>query len=486
MSRPAWVRLDNASNIFLAARSDSDPKVFRLSAEMDAPVDPDVLQEALDATFDRFPLYHAVLRQGLFWHYLQDSDLRPQVQPDVLPSCSALYFPGEAALMFRVVHRENRIALEVFHALSDGTGALWFLTELLVDYCRRREAEPGPAMVPEAAAASGPTVAPAPSSAPGHGLSADSFGSYFRRRRVPKPPSRDSAMARAFGEAAASSLQAADTAAMPAAPDAPEAAEPRRSGVLRARGTRTPDARTHAIELSMPAKQVIALAKSEGASLSMYLVALFFESVRATATGRGARAGSGDGPGAHRTLAVSVPVNLRQFFPSDSARNFFATVRLAHTYGEGDDSLAAVAADLEEQFRPRIAPEALGERLRRLIRLEQMPLLRILPWPVKDAALSAANHLTNRGLTIAISNMGRVVLPEPAEAHVRRMYLQVSAARPQFCSMSHGETLTISFTSPFVEADHVRAFARHLTAHGVKVQVAANRVREDELAQVHA
>ena len=63
MSRPAWVRLDNASNIFLAARSDSDPKVFRLSAEMDAPVGPDVLQEALDATFDRFPLYHAVLRQ---------------------------------------------------------------------------------------------------------------------------------------------------------------------------------------------------------------------------------------------------------------------------------------------------------------------------------------------------------------------------------------------------------------------------------------
>ena len=67
------MRLDNASNIFLAARSDTDPKVFRISAEMDHDVDPQLLQEALDATYGRYRLYHAVLRSGVFWYYLQDS-----------------------------------------------------------------------------------------------------------------------------------------------------------------------------------------------------------------------------------------------------------------------------------------------------------------------------------------------------------------------------------------------------------------------------
>jgi hypothetical protein len=43
VTRRAWVRLDNASNIFLAARSDADPKVFRISAEMDHEVDPQLL-----------------------------------------------------------------------------------------------------------------------------------------------------------------------------------------------------------------------------------------------------------------------------------------------------------------------------------------------------------------------------------------------------------------------------------------------------------
>ncbi|MFT4166698.1 MAG: hypothetical protein QM650_15775 [Microlunatus sp.] len=91
MTQRAWVRLDNASNIFLAARSAADSKVFRLSAELDQEVDPGLLQEALDTTYDRYRLYHAVLRRGVFWYYLQDSDLHPVVTAEDLPSCAPIY-----------------------------------------------------------------------------------------------------------------------------------------------------------------------------------------------------------------------------------------------------------------------------------------------------------------------------------------------------------------------------------------------------------
>src|SRR5699024_3603551 len=133
-TRRAWLRLDNASNIFLAGRTDADPKVFRISAETDHEVDPYLLQQALDHTYNRYPLYHAVLRRGVFWYYLQDSDLRPVVTADELHTCSALYQVDRRDLLFRVVHHRQRVALEVFHALSDGTGALWFLTDLLTEY----------------------------------------------------------------------------------------------------------------------------------------------------------------------------------------------------------------------------------------------------------------------------------------------------------------------------------------------------------------
>ena len=45
-------------------------------------------------------------------------------------------------------------------------------------------------------------------------------------------------------------------------------------------GTRTPDNRTRVVELTMPTAEVLALARAEGVALTMYLTAVFFESVR--------------------------------------------------------------------------------------------------------------------------------------------------------------------------------------------------------------
>lgn len=452
MTRRAWARLDNASNIFLAARNDADPKVFRLSAELDHDVDPARLQRALEVTFDRYPLYHAVLRKGLFWHYLQDSDLSPVATRDELSPCAPLYFPDRRTLLFRVVHHGRRIAVEVFHALSDGTGALWFLTDLLEEYFR----EPGP---------QAPGTDPAE---PRHELTRDSFAHYFRRRRGPAHGP--------FGSAAAAPALAVDPGGLSAAGGAgppPLTRLPRRR-VLRLRGTRSPDNRPRVVELSAPVNAMLALARAEGVTLTAYLVALFLDSVRRSV-------GEARVP---QTLTVSVPVNLRQFFPSTSARNFFATTRLGHTFDATADDLGSVSRSLDAQLRGRVTPQRLERKLRRLIRLERLPLLRILPRVVKDAVLALINRANNRSLSVAISNLGRVRLPEPAESHVRRMFLHVSAVRPQFGAVSHDGVLTVSFTSPFTEVDHVREFARNLTGRGVTVTLAENRVTEDELEGV--
>lgn len=474
--RRHWVRLDNASNIFLAARSDVDTKVFRMAAELDHEVDPALLQEALDATYERFPLYHAVLRRGVFWYYLQDSDLRPVLEPETEHTCAPIYQADRRTLLFRVVHHRRRVSLEVFHALSDGTGALWFLTALLEEYCRRRFA-------PEDEAAAR-TVEPEV-----HELAADSFAHHFRRRtraeraaRAREEQERAAHEEEFSREAASAMLRAEEEPEIAEEPaeedfDFPDPAPPAPRRVLRLRGTRTPDHRTRVLELTMPVAPVLALAKGEGVAMSMFLTAAFFEAIRRTgALDRDARGA--------RTLTASVPVNLRQFFPSDSARNFFATITVSHTYGAGGDSLGEVARRLQEDFGAEARPEALEGRLRRLIRVERAPLARIVPRPLKDVLLGLANRANNRSLTVAISNLGRVTLPEAAAPHVGRMLFHVSAARPQFCAISHAGLLTISFTSPFVETDHVREYARILAEAGIEVSVAASRTTEAELAEV--
>ncbi|HEY5784069.1 MAG TPA: hypothetical protein VIT65_04775, partial [Microlunatus sp.] len=360
------------------------------------------------------------------------------------------------------------------------TGALWFLSDLVTAYIRLRPAglnrpfdvsceavDPG-ADRGRADRGKGPDDDAA---VPAHGLIIDSFAHYFRRRRHLEPAASESA----FSRATAPPLAGDDDDVRSPPSRTREIGWVRRQSskrVYRVGGTRTPDNRTRAVELTMQAKGVLALARAEGVALTMYLTALSFESIRKSSGNLGKNA----------TLAASVPVNLRQFFPSTSPRNFFATIRVEHTYGEGADDLGAICRRLDSQFRPKATPEALEKKLQKLVRFERMPLLRIVPRPLKDVILRLVNWGSNRGLSIAVSNLGPVTLPESAEAHVRRLLFHVSAVRPQLCAISHAGLLTVTFTSPFTETDHIKEFARLLTANGVDVTVAAARVTEAELA----
>lgn len=454
--RRNWVRLDNASNIFLAAMNPQDTKVFRLSAEMEETVDPDFLQQALDQTYANYRLYHSVLRRGIFWYYLEESDLRPQVKLDTNPTCEALYHFDRRELLFRVVYWKKRISLEVFHALSDGTGALWFFQDLVQEYVHLKHPE------------SRPESSASPRDYSHHRLVEDSFARYFRKSESGNFTKVAQSAIRSLSEYGKLAGRKASGLLMPVA-------DPNESGnkVYQVKGTRTPDDRPRVVEMEMPVRAALSEAKRQQTSLTIYLTALFMEAIRRSAPQfKGAE-----------TMAVSVPVNLRQFFPSDSARNFFSVTRLEYTYGEEPegDTLETICRKLKEQFEPQLSKESLEGWLSRLIAFEYNPMARVIVRPLKDLALKWMNYRNNRNLTIAISNLGRISFAPSVDEHVQQVYFHTVAVRPQFCAISHGDVLTVSFTGPFVETDIQREFARMLRDVDIPVTVAVNKVTKEEL-----
>ena len=56
------------------------------------------------------------------------------VKEETKPPCSRLYIPDKKSLLFEVSYYKNRINFEVYHALTDGTGAMHFLQELVQNY----------------------------------------------------------------------------------------------------------------------------------------------------------------------------------------------------------------------------------------------------------------------------------------------------------------------------------------------------------------
>ena len=133
-SRAYWRNLDNAAKMFSAASSAKDTRVFRFYCLLKEDVDGLLLQEALNKTVCKYPVFLSVMRIGLFWHYLERSELRPIVREEYKEPCSCLYVRDKKTLLFEVTYYKRRINFEVFHALTDGTGATEFLRELVKNY----------------------------------------------------------------------------------------------------------------------------------------------------------------------------------------------------------------------------------------------------------------------------------------------------------------------------------------------------------------
>lgn len=453
-----WVRLDNASNIFLAAMSTIDTKVFRLIGEFRDEIDLGLLQQALDKVYAQYPLYHSVLRRGFFWYYLQRSNIQPQVVRDTLQPCSPLYHFDKKELLFRVIYNGKRVHLELFHVLSDGTGALWFFEYLLKEYVllhypqarleyekynqtkRKRDLE-------------------------------DSYVTYFRDKNNHN-----------FTEVAQSALHKFATGSKRATfkyrckarsiLSKSEQKKLAKKTFYQIKGNKTPDWRTKIIELEMPVKKVLALAHEYETTLTIYLIALFFEAVR--------KASGGFSNG--ETISISVPINLRTFFPSNSPRNFFSTVRLRYTYAKNrEPKMKKICSTLTRQLKYQTNKENLERRLGRLIAFEYNPFNRIVPRPLKDGILKVINYFNNRNITVSMSNLSRVRFPEGVDSQIGTVYFHTSVVRPQFSMISHGDRLSITFTSPFIETEIQEQFVRELTNKGVAVTVAANKVTAEEL-----
>ena len=132
--RAYWRNLDNAAKMFSAASSPKDTRVFRFYCVLKEKIDEKILQTALNQTIQKYPVFLSVMRKGLFWHYLEKCDLRPVVREEYKEPCSHLYVRDKKELLFEVTYYKNRINFEVFHALTDGTGATEFLRELVKNY----------------------------------------------------------------------------------------------------------------------------------------------------------------------------------------------------------------------------------------------------------------------------------------------------------------------------------------------------------------
>ena len=419
-TKPAksWNRLDNAAKIFPPTTTRRDPKVFRFSCRFTEEIDPEVLQKALDSAIRDFPVFRCILKNGAFWYYLEESTLEPRVQEESVPPCSTMY-KNSKKLLFQVLYFRQRVSLEVYHALTDGTGAMQFFKDLVCRYLSL--------LHPDAA---GGSVFSDYDASYTQRMN-DSFEKYYDKKNKERNP----------GDPPAFQL----------------------------RGLKNPEGVMTILEGLAPTGELLRAAKEYVATATVLLTSILLRNI-----GMEMRVADRKKP-----VILTIPVNLRNYFDSQSARNFFSLIPAGMAFPNGVPTLEEILPAVKEQFSQRLTLEYLQNRLDGLEGLEHNPMSRIVPLPIKDLAIKMAFRLSERASSAALSNVGVVSLPEPLLQYVEYFDVMTSTPKLQLCVCSCGGVTSLCFSSAFAAPDVPRRFFRTLSDLGVPLTIVTNRNEEE-------
>ena len=417
--RAYWRSRDNAAKLFSAASSPKDTRVFRFYCELKEEVKEEILQEALNQTIQKYPVFLSVMRKGLFWHYLEKSELRPVVREEYKEPCSSLYVRDKKTLLFEVTYYKKRINFEVFHALTDGTGATEFLRELVKNYLYLIHEED---LEPVELSNQYLTV---------KDQEDDSFSRYYD-------------------------------------PDFPRKKKKKIRAVQIKKGGKGYE-ELQINEASMSVKELLGIAREKKVSMSVLLTAAFICAIHEEMSRMQEK----------KPVILMVPVNLRKIFPSDSMLNFFGYIEPGYQFGGGKDSFEDVLEAVKLYFQENLSKEHMAGRMNELIAIEKHKILKWAPLELKNRCIRAGAKMAEQEVTAVLSNMSVVKMPEDYAQYIEKFGVYTSTNRTELCICSFQDTLSLGFTSRYDSTNIQRNFYRILKELGASVKVAEPDFPED-------
>ena len=418
-----WMRLDNAAKIYPAAKRRNWNNFFRLSVTLTEPIDTAVLRAALDVTVRRFPSIAVRLRRGAFWYYLEEIPKAPDIQPE--KSCPLAHVPfGQVRqCAFRVLVYHDRMAVEFFHAVTDGTGGLIFLKTLTAEYLCQK-----------------------------YGISIPAEKGVLGRLEEPSPQELEDSFLRYAGDVTAS--RAENTA-------------------YHLSGTPEKDGYKNLITMMVPVDRVRACARQHGVSVTELLGAAMMQAIadlQAEKVPRRSR---------RKPVKVLLPVNLRNLFPSRSLRNFASYITPEIDPRTGDYTFSEICAAVHHRMGLENNTHTLRAKFAANVASEKSPVLKVMPLFIKNIAMKAVfNAVGERKSCLCLSNLGAVELPEVMAPYVRRVdfIIGVQAAAPHDCGVvSWNGTMYINCIRSIQEPELELHFYRVLHRLGLPVKVESNQ-----------
>ncbi len=414
-----WRRLDNTAKIFPVIASENLSNVFRISATLKEEVDPGTLQRALEEILPQFEGFSVKLRRGFFWYYFEHNRKMPVIERETTYPCKYIDPHSSQLFLFRVSYFGRRINLEVFHAVTDGLGAVNFLKALVYRYLDlKRNSRTGHMALQKISSDVSMNVE-------------DSYIRHYKKTRKRRYSSRKA---------------------------------------YHLTGDFLPLDEENILHGYVGLKELKEVSRHYGVSITRFLTASLIWAIYQEYL---------EGKPCEESIGISIPINLRTFFGSETMANFFAVTLIEFLSASKKHTFEEMLKAVSSQMDQKITKEKMEEIISYNVSNEKKWFLRATPLFVKWFILNLIFWRNDKSYTMTLSNIGLIQMEEDYEKEVERFHIMIGVSRrqPMKCAVcSYRDEVAVTFTSAFQDTRLQDSFFGFLKENGIPVNLESNGV----------
>lgn len=422
----SWYKLDNTGKLFPSVSTENATNVFRLSARLFEDVKPSALKQAVNQALLETPSFQVNLRKGLFWYYFEHNSKKPLIREEQGFPCRKIDKFTDNGFLFDITYCGKYIHADFFHALCDGTGGALFLKKIISYYVQFAHTDIFTG-----------GIIPVTSSSK-NAQREDSFIRLNKERENVK--SQNIVKNKAY-----------TISAVP-----------------------TDHGEIVVIKGISSLSELKAAVKAYDCTITEYLLSvlimsIYFESFRFD--------------NVNKSIDICVPVNLRQFFKSETIRNFFTTVPVGVNFYKNEYSFEEVLSMVKSQMKDELNIDKITPKVKFCVDKQDNIFLRFVPLFLKNLSLKITFDVGEKGYTTSFSNLGAFRIDEKIEPFVERFEFLLSpttGSRYKCSACSFKDNFVFCFVASAENTDIQRRFFTMLQNDKINVIISTNNTELSE------
>ncbi len=417
MKKYEWMKNDTAAIMFSAIESSKRSRLFRLSAVFkNEEIDPERLRKAVENIIPRYPLLMYRDVKGYYWAYLEKCDEMPKVLPEEHRPAELRRLGRDGTPEIVFLYYKRRLSLEANHVYGDGTGFIEVLKSVVAEYMVLGGADR-------------------------NAFEGVRFGDEMASEEELENPFR-----RYFTKEKLPQVKREESYVLPK--DYVKDYQNYICGIL-------------------PFEELKPLCKQRDLSVTEFIASAMILAIIKSAK-----------EPISKSIIIDIPVNLRQFFPSNSIRNFTSPMPI-HFNPEGrrdvthEEIIEAIRGQLKKYNTKENQQAFINASFKKTQNLANQLILSIF----KQWGMNAIQKKThNTEMTVVFTNMGNIKIPGIMSDALERFELVGGDARVYDMSVftsaiSVNGYMHIGFNYSTKDVSFCREFFRILAGYGLSVRV---------------